>query len=96
MRRHRRPGHAGVAFGFGEKAADPVAMYMADLYTVPGSLAGVPSMSIPCGFGTGSVNSRRPVGLQLIANYCDEARLFGVAHAFQNATDWHLRVPAGV
>ena len=90
------PVTTSVAFGFGEKAADPVAMYMADLYTVPGSLAGVPSMSIPCGFGTGSVNSRRPVGLQLIANYCDEARLFGVAHAFQNATDWHLRVPAGV
>ena len=90
------PVTTSVAFGFGEKAADPVAMYMADLYTVPGSLAGVPSMSIPCGFGTGPVNSRRPVGLQLIANYCNEATLFGVAHAFQNATDWHLRVPAGV
>jgi aspartyl-tRNA(Asn)/glutamyl-tRNA(Gln) amidotransferase subunit A len=90
------PVTTSVAFGFGEKAADPVAMYMADLYTVPGSLAGVPSMSIPCGFGTGPVNGRRPVGLQLIANYCDEARLFGVAHAFQSATDWHLRVPAGV
>ena len=90
------PVTTSVAFGFGEKAADPVAMYMADMYTVPGSLAGVPSMSIPCGFGTGPVNGRRPVGLQLIANYCDEARLLGVAHAFQCATDWHLRVPAGV
>jgi aspartyl-tRNA(Asn)/glutamyl-tRNA(Gln) amidotransferase subunit A len=84
-----------VAFGFGEKAADPVAMYMADLYTVPGSLAGVPSMSIPCGFGSGPVNGRRPVGLQLIANYFDEARMLGVAHAYQQATDWHRRVPQG-
>jgi len=90
------PVTTSVAFGFGEKAADPVAMYMADLYTVPGSLAGVPSMSIPCGFGTGPVNSRRPVGLQLIANHFEEAKLLGVAHAYQCATDWHRRVPAGV
>lgn len=84
-----------VAFAFGEKAADPVAMYMADYYTVPGSLAGVPSMSIPCGFGAGPVNGKRPVGLQLIANYFDEARMLGIAHAYQRATDWHLRRPAG-
>ena len=89
------PVTTSVAFGFGEKAADPVAMYMADLYTVPGSLAGVPSMSIPCGFGSGPVNGRRPVGLQLIANYFEEAKLLGVAHAYQSATDWHRRVPAG-
>jgi aspartyl-tRNA(Asn)/glutamyl-tRNA(Gln) amidotransferase subunit A len=90
------PVTTSVAFGFGEKAADPVAMYMADLYTVPGSLAGVPSMSIPCGFGAGPVNGRRPVGLQLIANYCEEAKLLGVAHAYQLATDWHRRLPPGV
>jgi aspartyl-tRNA(Asn)/glutamyl-tRNA(Gln) amidotransferase subunit A len=90
------PVTTSVAFGFGEKAADPVAMYMADLYTVPGSLAGVPSMSIPCGFGAGPVNSRRPVGLQLIANYLQEARLLGVAHAYQQATDWHRRMPPGL
>jgi len=89
------PVTTSVAFGFGEKAADPVAMYMADLYTVPGSLAGVPSMSIPCGFGAGPVNGGRPVGLQLIANYFDEARMLGVAHAYQQATDWHRRLPAG-
>jgi aspartyl-tRNA(Asn)/glutamyl-tRNA(Gln) amidotransferase subunit A len=89
------PVTTSVAFGFGEKAADPVAMYMADLYTVPGSLAGVPSMSIPCGFGTGPVDGRRPVGLQLIANYFDEARMLGVAHAYQQATDWHRLVPPG-
>jgi aspartyl-tRNA(Asn)/glutamyl-tRNA(Gln) amidotransferase subunit A len=90
------PVTTSVAFGFGEKAADPVAMYMADLYTVPGSLAGVPSMSLPCGFGSGPVNARRPVGLQLIANYCEEAKLLGVAHAYQQATDWHQRLPAGI
>ncbi len=89
------PVTTSVAFGFAEKAADPVAMYMADLYTVPGSLAGVPSMSIPCGFGSGPVNSGRPVGLQLIANYFDEARMLGVAHAYQQATDWHRRIPQG-
>jgi aspartyl-tRNA(Asn)/glutamyl-tRNA(Gln) amidotransferase subunit A len=89
------PVTTSVAFGFGERAADPVAMYMADLFTVPGSLAGVPSMSIPCGFGTGPVNSRRPVGLQLIANYFEEARMLGVADAYQRATDWHRRVPPG-
>jgi aspartyl-tRNA(Asn)/glutamyl-tRNA(Gln) amidotransferase subunit A len=85
------PVTTSVAFGFGEKAADPVAMYLADLYTVPGSLAGVPSMSIPCGFGA----KGRPVGLQLIANHFEEAKMLGVAHAFQRATDWHRRVPAG-
>ena len=83
------PVTTSVAFGFGEKAADPVAMYLSDLYTIPGSLAGIPGMSIPCGFGAKS----RPVGLQLMANYFDEARLLGAAHRYQQATDWHLRVP---
>jgi aspartyl-tRNA(Asn)/glutamyl-tRNA(Gln) amidotransferase subunit A len=85
------PVTTSVAFGFGEKAADPVSMYLADLYTVPGSLAGIPSMSIPCGFG----DKGRPVGLQLMANHFEEARMLGVAHQYQQATDWHLRVPAG-
>ncbi len=80
-----------VAFGFGEKAADPVSMYLADLYTVPGSLAGLPSMSLPCGFGAHG----RPVGLQLMSNHFDEARMLGVAHQYQCATDWHRRVPTG-
>jgi aspartyl-tRNA(Asn)/glutamyl-tRNA(Gln) amidotransferase subunit A len=83
------PVTTGVAFGFGEKAADPVAMYLSDLYTIPGSLAGIPGMSIPCGFGA----KNRPVGLQLMANYFEEARLLGAAHRYQQATDWHLRVP---
>jgi aspartyl-tRNA(Asn)/glutamyl-tRNA(Gln) amidotransferase subunit A len=85
------PVTTSVAFGFGEKAADPVAMYLSDLYTIPGSLAGIPGMSIPCGFGA----KNRPVGLQLMANYFDEARLLGAAHRYQQATDWHLRMPPG-
>ncbi len=85
------PVTTSVAFGFGEKSDDPVAMYLADLYTVPGSLAGIPSMSIPCGFGA----KNRPVGLQLMANHFCEAQMLGAAHAYQQATDWHRRVPAG-
>jgi aspartyl-tRNA(Asn)/glutamyl-tRNA(Gln) amidotransferase subunit A len=85
------PVTTSVAFGFGEKSDDPVAMYLADLYTVPGSLAGIPSMSIPCGFGA----KNRPVGLQLMTNYFEEAKMLGVAHAYQRATDWHRRVPPG-
>jgi aspartyl-tRNA(Asn)/glutamyl-tRNA(Gln) amidotransferase subunit A len=85
------PVTTSVAFGFGEKAADPVAMYLADLYTVPGSLAGIPTMSVPCGFGAHS----RPVGLQLMTNHFEEAKMLGIAHQYQLATDWHRRVPAG-
>jgi aspartyl-tRNA(Asn)/glutamyl-tRNA(Gln) amidotransferase subunit A len=84
------PVTTSVAFGFGEKA-DPVAMYLGDLYTVPGSLAGIPSMTLPCGFGA----KGRPVGLQLMANHFEEAKMLGAAHAYQQAADWHLRVPAG-
>ena len=85
------PVTTSVAFGFGEKTTDPVAMYLADLYTVPGSLAGVPSMSIPCGFG----DKGRPVGLQLMADHLQEAKMLGVAHRYQQATDWHRRIPGG-
>jgi aspartyl-tRNA(Asn)/glutamyl-tRNA(Gln) amidotransferase subunit A len=85
------PVTTSVAFGFGEKAADPVAMYLSDLYTIPGSLAGIPAMSIPCGFGA----KKRPVGLQLMANYFEEAKLLGVAHHYQLVTDWHRRLPKG-
>ncbi len=85
------PVTTSVAFGFGEKAADPVAMYLSDLYTIPGSLAGIPGMSIPCGFGA----KGRPVGLQLMTNYFEEAKLLGIAHRYQQATDWHRRIPKG-
>ena len=80
-----------VAWNIGEKADDPVANYLADIFTLSVSLAGLPGMSVPCGFG----NLGRPVGLQIIANYFDEARMLGIAHLFQQATDWHARMPAG-
>ena len=80
-----------VAFGIGEKSDDPVQMYLSDIYTIAVNLAGLPALSHPAGFGTGNL----PVGLQLIGNYFDEARLLGTAHRFQQTTDWHLRVPAG-
>ena len=85
-----------VAWDIGDKADDPVANYLGDIFTLSTNLAGLPGMSIPCGFGQGEKNSRRPVGLQLTGNYFDEARLLNIAHRFQQATDWHLRAPAGV
>ncbi|MET3432724.1 aspartyl-tRNA(Asn)/glutamyl-tRNA(Gln) amidotransferase subunit A [Herbaspirillum seropedicae] len=82
-----------VAWDLGDKTNDPVANYLADIFTLSTSLAGLPGMSIPCGFGQGEKNGKRPVGLQIIGNYFDEARLLNVAHQFQQATDWHLREP---
>ncbi|MES2945816.1 MAG: Asp-tRNA(Asn)/Glu-tRNA(Gln) amidotransferase subunit GatA [Pseudomonadota bacterium] len=78
-----------VAWKIGENAKDPVASYMADIYTLSSSLAGLPGMSVPAGFGEGGL----PVGLQLIGNYFKEAQLLGAAHQFQLATDWHQRQP---
>ncbi|WP_043318718.1 Asp-tRNA(Asn)/Glu-tRNA(Gln) amidotransferase subunit GatA [Microbulbifer sp. HZ11] len=74
------------AFKLGEKNADPVAMYLEDIYTIATNLAGLPGMSIPCGFAHGL-----PVGLQIIGNYLDEARMLNVAHQFQQASDWHQK-----
>jgi aspartyl-tRNA(Asn)/glutamyl-tRNA(Gln) amidotransferase subunit A len=82
-----------VAWDLGAKADDPVANYLADIYTLGASLAGLPGMSIPCGFGQGEKNGNRPVGLQLIGNYFGEAKLLNIAHQYQRATDWHLRQP---
>ncbi len=82
-----------VAWDLGSKANDPVANYLADIYTLSTSLAGLPGMSIPVGFGQGDKNAKRPVGLQLIGNYFNEAKLLNVAHQFQLATDWHTRRP---
>ncbi|MBB3059347.1 Asp-tRNA(Asn)/Glu-tRNA(Gln) amidotransferase subunit GatA [Microbulbifer rhizosphaerae] len=72
------------AFALGEKKADPVAMYLEDIYTIAANLAGLPGMSLPCGL----VNNL-PVGLQIIGNYLDEARMLNVAHRYQQVTDWH-------
>ncbi|MDQ6680855.1 MAG: amidase family protein, partial [Pseudomonadota bacterium] len=80
-----------VAWKLGAQSGDPVANYLADIYTLPASLAGLPGMSVPAGFGAGSM----PVGLQLIGNYFQEGPLLHAAHAFQQATDWHMRSPAG-
>ncbi|WP_018877269.1 MULTISPECIES: Asp-tRNA(Asn)/Glu-tRNA(Gln) amidotransferase subunit GatA [unclassified Thioalkalivibrio] len=77
-----------LPFALGAKA-DPVSMYLSDIYTIAANLAGLPAMSLPAGEIDGL-----PVGLQLIGNYFDEARLLGVAHQYQQETDWHTRVPA--
>jgi aspartyl-tRNA(Asn)/glutamyl-tRNA(Gln) amidotransferase subunit A len=81
-----------VAWKIGEKSDDPVASYLADIFTLPASLAGLPGMSLPVGSGAGGM----PVGLQLIGNYFGEARLLNTAHRFQLATDFHLRAPEGI
>jgi aspartyl-tRNA(Asn)/glutamyl-tRNA(Gln) amidotransferase subunit A len=80
-----------VAWKLGGHTDDPVANYLADIFTLPASLAGLPGMSLPAGFGEASM----PVGLQLIGNYFQEGTLLHAAHAFQQATDWHARKPAG-
>jgi len=80
-----------VAWKIGEKGDDPVANYLADIFTLPGSLAGLPGMSVPAGFGAGGL----PVGLQLLGNYFREGELLQAAHAFQLATDWHTKSPEG-
>ena len=84
-----------VAWNLGEKSSDPTAMYLADIYTLSLNLAGLPGVSIPCGFGLGG-HAQRPVGLQIIGNYFDEGRLLGIADRFQQATDWHTRRPTAV
>ena len=85
------PTSPSTAFKLGEKAADPVQMYLSDIYTIAVNLAGLPGMSIPCGFVGGL-----PVGLQLVGNYFAESQLLNVAHRYQQATDWHTRRPAGL
>lgn len=80
-----------VAWPLGAQDADPVKAYLADIFTLPASLAGLPAMSVPAGFGDGGL----PVGLQLIGNYHAEGRLLHAAHALQQATDWHERAPTG-
>ncbi|MEQ8234021.1 MAG: Asp-tRNA(Asn)/Glu-tRNA(Gln) amidotransferase subunit GatA [Gammaproteobacteria bacterium] len=84
------PTTPGVAFPAGTNVEDPVTMYLSDVYTTAVNLAGLPAISVPAGFV-----DNLPVGLQLIGNYFDEARLLGVAHAYQQDSDWHLRKPPG-
>ncbi|MFP5305913.1 MAG: Asp-tRNA(Asn)/Glu-tRNA(Gln) amidotransferase subunit GatA [Gammaproteobacteria bacterium] len=84
------PTATDVAFKLGAKTDDPVAMYLNDIYTIAANLAGIPAMSLSCGFVDGL-----PVGLQLMGNYFDEARLLNAAHQYQQATDWHTQMPKG-
>jgi len=81
-----------TAFNLGEKSDDPVSMYLSDIYTIAVNLAGLPGMSIPVGFGSNG----RPVGMQIIGNYFTEAKMLNVAHQYQQATDWHLRMPSAI
>jgi aspartyl-tRNA(Asn)/glutamyl-tRNA(Gln) amidotransferase subunit A len=81
-----------TAFRIGERAGDPVQMYLSDIYTIAVNLAGLPGMSIPCGFDRGGL----PVGLQVIGNYFAEGKMLNVAHQYQLATDWHDRLPPGI
>jgi aspartyl-tRNA(Asn)/glutamyl-tRNA(Gln) amidotransferase subunit A len=84
------PTAPSVAFKLGEKADDPVSMYLSDIYTIAVNLAGLPAMSIPAGFSKGL-----PVGLHVTGNYFDEGRLLNVGHQYQQVTDWHTRCPQG-
>ena len=84
-----------VAWKLGEKSDDPVANYLADIFTLPGSLAGLPGMSLPVGFSDTAQDAGMPIGMQLIGNYFKEAQLLNAAHRFQQATDFHTAKPAG-
>jgi aspartyl-tRNA(Asn)/glutamyl-tRNA(Gln) amidotransferase subunit A len=81
-----------TAFRIGANTDDPVQMYLNDIYTVAANLTGAPAMSIPCGFDRHGL----PIGLQIQGHYFAEAAMVNVAHRYQQATDWHRRVPAGV
>eukprot|EP00456_Euglypha_rotunda_P079604 TRINITY_DN7660_c0_g2_i1.p2 TRINITY_DN7660_c0_g2~~TRINITY_DN7660_c0_g2_i1.p2 ORF type:complete len:129 (-),score=36.72 TRINITY_DN7660_c0_g2_i1:138-524(-) len=82
------PTATDVSFKLGEKSDDPVSMYLNDIYTIAANLAGIPAMSLPCGFVDGL-----PVGLQLMGNFFDEGRMLNAAHQYQQATDWHKQSP---
>ena len=83
------PTTPSTAFKLGEKSSDPVQMYLSDTFTIAANLAGLPAMSIPCGFDQANL----PIGLQLIGNYFDEAKMLATAHQYQRVTDWHLKKP---
>jgi aspartyl-tRNA(Asn)/glutamyl-tRNA(Gln) amidotransferase subunit A len=83
------PTSPSTAFELGAKSDDPVQMYLNDIFTIPAPLAGLPGLSIPCGFDGRGL----PVGLQIMGNYFAEAKMLGAAHRYQQATDWHLRAP---
>ena len=77
------------AFKIGEKTDDPLQMYLSDVFTVPVNLAGLPGISVPCGFNSAGL----PIGLQIIGKPFDEETILCVAHAFEQHTDYHRRKP---
>jgi aspartyl-tRNA(Asn)/glutamyl-tRNA(Gln) amidotransferase subunit A len=83
------PATPTAAFKFGEKTSNPLEMYLSDIYTISVNLAGIPAISIPCGFTSGKL----PIGLQLIAPAFEEGRLFAAAHRFEQETEWHKAAP---
>ena len=80
------------AFKFGERTADPLQMYLADIFTSPANLAGICGISVPCGFADAD-GQRLPIGLQLLGKALDEARILQIAHAYEQTTDWHKARP---
>ena len=82
-----------VAFPIGDRADDPVRMYLVDVYTLPVNMAGLPAMSVPCGFARSNSDQGLPVGLQLIGPHLSEPNLLNIAHTYQQATDWHRARP---
>jgi len=88
------PTAPNVAFGLGSKTSDPITMYLNDIYTIGANLAGLPGISIPCGFAEEG-GSSLPVGLQLVGPHFSESRLLSAAHQYQKLTDWHRRIAPG-
>lgn len=84
------PTSPGAAFRIGEKATDPLQMYLSDIFTISANLAGVPAISVPCGFTAGGL----PVGLQIIGKHFDEEAILKVAYAYEQSTEWHARRPS--
>jgi aspartyl-tRNA(Asn)/glutamyl-tRNA(Gln) amidotransferase subunit A len=82
-----------VAFRFGERSADPLRMYLADIFTIAANLAGICGISLPCGFATTEEGTELPVGMQLLGKPLDEARILQIAHGYEQSTEWHKRKP---
>ena len=87
------PATPETAFNIGEKTDDPISMYLSDIYTIAVNLAGIPAMSVPVGFASSSSGESMPVGMQIMGNYFEEAKLLNVAHQYQQQTDWHKQMP---
>jgi len=84
------PTTPSTAFKIGEKTQDPLQMYLSDIYTISANLAGLPALSLPCGFDPQGL----PIGMQIIGKNFDEATVLNLAYAYENSTDWHKKIPA--